>query len=219
MQADERTSSPAEESPDDETPRQQGRLGAALRGVMANLRGILGRLRHRPAPAAEADDEAPAPRRWRSRAAYAALLLAGISAGGGGTYFFFSGLVAKQSAEIGRKQETIEKQDALLAGYEKILVIDHRKLEEEQAKLQGQEKALDHDARTLKERKAGLEEAERRLAQLRQERANGDPRPSQPPPAGNRSPQADAARAGSCDLRAGNVGATLKNCIEEFNRM
>lgn len=196
---------PAEENED--APASGGgrlaRLRAALRGAFS-----------RPVPAAEDGEDAPAAapprRRLVQLAGYAAVLLAGASIGGAGAYALLAGALSEQSAEIGRQQEALAQQNALLAGYERILVLDHRQLEAEQARLATQEKAFDADARKLEERKARLAETERRLAQLRQERAA-------PAPAAGAKAADGAPRSGNCDLRGGNIGAALKSCIDEFN--
>jgi hypothetical protein len=222
------------------------RLKAASCGVLAALRNAwangLGRLRRKPpadvarndkepaknegrtdrrrdnAPVKEAEAVAgPAPRRWRSLPGYAAAILVGAVAAGSGAYFFLSGLLTRQATEISQRQEEIAEQKALLAGYERILVLETRKIEEEQARLAGQEKALALDHKMLGEDQAKLDEARKRLALLQQERTKGIYRPDAVPSPGNKA-SSGSAGTGGCDVRAGNVGATLKACIDEFNR-
>lgn len=203
--------------------------GAAL-AVASPFRRLFGRLRRksgdeaaeveeaRPVSSriAEADgvdeeESAPAPRnRRRGLLIYGSVLLAGAAAGGTAAYLMLSKIVLAQSEEIGRQQEEIGKQKTLLTGYEKILVLDHRKLEDH-------EKALALDLKKLEERQARLVEAEKQLAQLRQDHAASTYRPDQAPSAGNKA-QAGATRTGDCELRPGSIGDTLKNCIKEFNR-
>lgn len=238
------------------------RLKAAIGGSLAALRNacanLLGRLRGKPAkeeePAADAPkaerrrEDAPAeegeaapagPRRWRALLAYAAAILLGALAAGGGTYYFVSATVARQSAELGRQQEKIAQQQALLAGYEKILVLEQKKMDDELARLSGQEKtlALDHrkleeilaklndqekglvlDYRKLKDEQAKLvEERKNQLAQLQPGRGKDAARPDPASGAGSK-PQTAAARTGNCELRGANISAALKGCIDEFNR-
>jgi hypothetical protein len=222
------------------------RLKAAFRSGLDILHNAwangLGRLRGKPAAEAESEEGKPAaaerkagwrresapaedkevakaePRRWRGLLAYMTAALIGALAGSGGAYYLFSGVVAHQSAEISRQQEEIAQQKALLSGYEKILVLENRKIEVEQAKLTDQEKALAQDHKKLEEDQAKLAEAKKsQWAQLEQDRAKNAYRPDAAPPAGNKA-QPGTARTGDCELRSGNIGDALKNCLQEFNR-
>lgn len=237
MSSPETTDIQGAEDPGEESTVANGRLArlkAALAGaalaIVSPFSRLLGRLRRKPEDGAdeaeesrpvssriaeadegEREESAPAPRsRLRGLLIYGSVLLAGAAAGGTAAYLILSKTVLAQSKEIGRLQEESDKQKSLLSGYEKILVLDHRELE-------NHEKSLALDFKKLEERQARLIEAEKQLAQLRQERAASGFRPDQAQPSGN-NPQAGTARTGDCELRSGNIGDALKNCIKEFNR-
>ena len=232
---------------DDAAPAGRvARFGAAVRGRFAQLRvaaaSVLGRLRgghaagagesespartagesgHRADRAAAPESTAPdnpAPRRWRRLPAYVAAILAGALVAGAGAYWFFSGHLDRQAAETKRQQDELARQQALVAGYEKILVQESRKAESERERLISREKSLDREQRQLAQDRAGLEEASKQFARL------PDP-PGSPFRAGASTAAAPPTKAssgtpaaGNCEVHAGSVSTSLKACIDEFNR-
>lgn len=143
----------------------------------------------REAAPASPQAEPPQPRRrLRRLLIHLALMLAGGLGGMVLAYDLFSRLLEHQTTQIGRQREEISRQAKSLA--------DSRK------------KSAEERAKRI--------EAENRLALIAQDLAE-PPRPRREPAPAGRAP-AGAARTGNCALGAGNIGAALKGCIDQFNR-
>lgn len=146
--------------------------------------------------------EAPAaPPPWRRLLPYGLVLLAGAAAGGGLNYWFSAQVISRQAAELGEQQAEIERLKGLVAGYDKIIVKNQKKLEEAQGK---------------------RAELENRLAAAQAEQIRQPPAPAESrTDAAARKPAASATEAGkggNCTLRPGTIGSSLKDCLAEFNR-
>jgi len=138
----------------------------------------------------EAEEPVAAPRSWwRSLAIYASVLLIGAGAGGSGAYYYLSDLIATRSVEITRQRNEIVRQAKYVAEAK-------RKIEAQQAKRIEAENRLALMLADGKIPQAGL--------------AAGDS-------AGSSQGAADPHN-GNCKLRSGDVGASLKDCIADFNR-
>ena len=148
----------------------------------------------------EAETEAQAvPPLWRRLLPYGLLLLAGASAGGGGIYWLSAQEIARQSTALDERQDEIARLKGVLAGYDKMVLQNHKKLEAEQGKRAEIENRLSMAQADLTRRPAPREA----------------PAASSAP--GQRNPT-EAGKTGDCTLRPGSVGSTLKSCLEEFNR-
>lgn len=150
--------------------------------------------------AADEDAEAPAaPPLWRRMLPYGLLLLAGAVAGGSAIYWLSAQVIALQSAELGEQNDEIARLKGVLAGYDRMMLKNSRKLEEEQGK---------------------RAETENRLA-IAQTDLTRRPPPAEGRTTSTQGPAANASgggKAADCTLRPGSVGNTLKACLEEFNR-
>ncbi|MBI4988203.1 MAG: hypothetical protein HZC23_05210 [Rhodocyclales bacterium] len=152
----------------------------------------------RNARRAESDDatEAPAaPPLWRRFLPYGLVLLAGAVAGGGAIYWLSAQVIALQATELGERQDEIARLKGVLAGYDRMMLKNSRKLEEEQGK---------------------RAETENRLA-IAQTDLTRRPPPGDARGTGGQA-AAGAGKAADCTLRPGSIGSTLKGCLEEFNR-
>lgn len=197
-------------------------------GLVLRLRRLLGaplllleRLR-RPKPAAEEAEgeiaesgsrdggnettdeelEAPAARPlWRRLPPYAIVLALGAAAGGGGTYWLSTQAIARQAAELVEQRAEAARLKDILAGYDKLILQNRKKLEEEQGK---------------------RAELENRLATAQAELMRRPPAPAESrADAAARKPAAspaEAGKGGNCTLRPGTIGSSLKDCLAEFNR-
>ena len=140
-----------------------------------------------------------APPLWRRLLPYGLVLLAGAAAGGAAIYGLSAQVVARQAAELNARQDEAMRLKGVLAGYDKLMLQTRKKLEEEQGK---------------------RAELENRLAMAQSDLL----RPSQPPAGrggGDQGASRSAAVTGKmadCTLRPGSAGATLKDCLAEFNR-
>lgn len=143
--------------------------------------------------------EAPAaPPLWRRLLPYGLVLVAGAAAGGGAIYWLSAQVIARQSTELGEQQDEIVRLKGMLAGYDKLVLQNRKKLEEEQGK---------------------RVELENRLAMAQADL-------TRQPPAGSRSTgvqnpsrsSAEPGKTADCTLRPGSIGSTLQGCLEEFNR-
>lgn len=147
---------------------------------------------------AAVEDEAIAagPSLWRRLLPYGAVLLAGIGAGGGTVYWLSVQAISRQTAALNEQQAEAARLRGVLAGYDKMMLQNRKKLDEELSR---------------------RVEAENRLAVAQADLTR------QAPAAGNRRNGAqpgNAAGAGKmadCTLSPGSIGSTLKGCLEEFN--
>lgn len=208
----------AASEPDEEAAPRPGLVLRAKRLLIAPLL-LLRRLRRpKAAPESEASEEskprarnagreesdeaeqAPAaPSLWRRMLPYGLVLLAGSIAGGGAIYWLSAQVIAFQSAELGEQNEEIARLKGVLAGYDRMMLKNSKKLEEEQGK---------------------RAETENRLA-IAQTDLTRRPPPAEARNTGTQGPAANASGAGKsadCTLRSGSIGSTLKSCLEEFNR-
>lgn len=205
--------SAASESAEEAAPRP-GLVLRAKRLLIAPLL-LLRRLRRAKAAPESEETEAPKPRArsagreetreevqapaapplWRRMLPYGLVLLTGAVAGGGAIYWLSAQIIAFQSAELGEQDEEIARLKGVLAGYDKMMLKNSRKLEDEQGK---------------------RAEIENRLAIAQTDLTR------RPPPGEGRATGAQAAagagKAADCTLRRGSIGSTLKACLEEFNR-
>lgn len=141
------------------------------------------------------EEQAPAaPPLWRRLMPYGLVLLTG-AAGGGAIYWLSAQIIAFQSAELGEQNEEIARLKGVLAGYDKMMLKNSRKLEDEQGK---------------------RAETENRLA-IAQTDLTRRPPPGESRGTGGQA-AASAGKAADCTLRRGSIGSTLKACLEEFNR-
>ncbi len=150
--------------------------------------------------AADAEATAPAaPPLWRRLLPYGLALLVGIAGGGGAIYWLSAQVIAHQSAELGERQDEVARLKGMLAGYDKMMLENHKKLEAEKGK---------------------QAELGNRLAiaqsDLTRRPPSEEPRNTGAQGAGARP--ADAGRSADCTLHQGSIGITLKACLEEFNR-
>lgn len=152
----------------------------------------------------ESSDEAGAPTApppWRRLLPYGLVLLAGAAAGGGLNYWLSAQVVSRQAAVLGEQQAEIERLKGLVAGYDKMILKNQKKLEEEQ----GKRVAL-----------------ENRLATAQADLMRQPPAPAESrADAAARKPAAsptDPGKGGNCMLRPGTIGSSLKDCLAEFNR-
>lgn len=151
----------------------------------------------------ESSNEAEAPAAsppWRRLLPYALVLMAGASAGGGLIYWLSAQVISRQAAELDEQQTEVERLKGLVAGYDKLVLQNKKKLEEEQGK---------------------RVEVENRLAIAQAELTRQPPAAASRSSAAPRNPSAAAAEAskgGNCTLRPGTIGDTLKDCLAEFNR-
>ena len=155
--------------------------------------------RGRDEEAEEAEAVPAGPPRWRRALPYAIVFALGAAAAGGTVSWLAAQVIARQSAQIDTQEADIARLKGVLAGYDKMMLQNRKKLEVEQG------------------RRA---EAENRLAMAQADLLG------QPPAAAGRSggaPGASRNAAGSgkmadCTLRPGSAGATLKDCLADFNR-
>ena len=145
--------------------------------------------------------EAPAaPPPWRRLLPYSLVLLAGATAGGSLNYWFSAQVISRQAAVLGEQQAEIERLKGLLAGYDKMILKNQKKLEEEQGK---------------------RVELENRLAIAQADLMRQPPAVGSRASAAPRRPStaaAEASKGGNCTLRPGTIGSSLKDCLAEFNR-
>ena len=142
------------------------------------------------------EEQAPAaPPLWRRMLPYGLVLLTGTVAGGGAIYWLSAQVIALQSAELGEQNEEIARLKGVLAGYDKMMLKNSKKLEDEQGK---------------------RAEIENRLA-IAQTDLTRRPPPGEGRGTGGQA-AAGAGKAADCTLRRGSIGSTLKACLEEFNR-
>lgn len=209
--------SAASESDEEAAPRP-GLVLRAKRLLIAPLL-LLRRLRQpKAAPESEASEEAkprarnagreepdgaeqaPAtPPLWRRTLPYGLVLLAGAIGGGSTVYWLSAQVIALQAAELGEQNDDLTRLKGVLAGYDKMVLQNHKKLEAEQGK---------------------RAEIENRLA-IAQTDLTRRPPPGEARHTGTQGPVSNASGAGKtsdCTLRPGSVGNTLKACLEEFNR-
>ncbi len=146
--------------------------------------------------AADEAAEAPAaPPLWRRMLPYGLVLLAGAVAGGGAIYWLSAQVIAHQSAELNEQQEEVARLKGVLAGYDRMMLKNSKKLEDEKGK---------------------RAETENRLA-IAQNDLTRRPPPGEARGTGGQA-AAGAGKAADCTLRRGSIGSTLKTCLEEFNR-
>lgn len=155
--------------------------------------------RGRDEEAEEAEAVPAGPPRWRRALPYAIVFALGAAAAGGTVSWLAAQVIARQSAQIDTQEADIARLKGVLAGYDKMMLQNRKKLEVEQG------------------RRA---EAENRLAMAQTDLLR------QPQASSGRSGSAQGASrnaAGSgkmadCTLRPGSAGTTLKDCLAEFNR-
>lgn len=214
--------STASESIDEETDEAAPRPGLVLRAKRLLTAPLL-LLRRLRRPKAAGEDETPeeagpgardarrrdaeetekapaaAPSLWRRLLPYGLVLLAGAAAGGGAIYWLSAQIIAHQSTELGEQQDEVTRLKGMLAGYDKIVIENHKKLEAEKGKRAelGDRLAI---AQTDLSRRSPPEAG-----------SSGGAQDSAGSPAG-------AGKTADCTLRPGSVGNTLKACLEEFNR-
>ena len=209
---------PAASESDDDAASRLGLVLRAKRLLIAPLL-LLRRLRRpKAAPESEASEEAKprtrnagreetdeaeqapaAPPLWRRALPYGLVLLAGAVGGGSAVYWLSAQVIALQAAELGEQNDDLTRLKGVLAGYDKMVLQNHKKLEAEQGK---------------------RAEIENRLAIAQTDRT-GRPPPGETRNTGTQGPAKNASGAGKaadCTLRPGSVGSTLKACLEEFNR-
>jgi len=212
-----------EESAEEAPPKPS--LGLRLKRLLIAPLLLLRRLRKpAPAEAAEEDDAPPVrgrergrkeeaeeaeavparPPLWRRALPYAVVFALGAAAAGGAVSWLSGQAIARQAAIMAEQETDIERLRGVLAGYDKMMLQNRKKLEEEQG------------------RRA---EAENRLsiAQTDLARQAAPPAPvanggtgTRPASRGGSAGSRD--KTGDCTLRPGAAGSTLKGCLEEFNR-
>lgn len=204
---------------DEETAPRPGLVLRAKRLLIAPLR-LLRRLRRsKAAPEHEISEEAKprarnagreetgeaeqapaaAPPLWRRALPYGLVLLAGAVGGGSAVYWLSAQVIALQAAELDEQNDDLTRLKGVLAGYDKMVLQNHKKLEAEQGK---------------------RAEIENRLA-IAQTDLTRRPPPGETRNTGTQGPASNANGAGKaadCTLRPGSVGSALKACLEEFNR-
>lgn len=145
----------------------------------------------------EAETEAPAvPPLWRRLPSCGLLLLAGAGVGGSGMYWLSAQEIARQSTALDERQDEIARLKGVLAGYDKMVLQNHKKLEAEQGK---------------------RAEIENRLSMAQADLTRRPAAPAASSAPGQRNPT-EAGKTGDCTLRPGSIGSTLKDCLAEFNR-
>lgn len=165
-------------------------IGAAAMAEPQNRPGRRGQLEESDAP----PDAAPP--LWRRALPYGLVLLAGGAAGGGAMYWLSARIVAHQSAELGAQADEISRLKGLLAGYDKLVLENNRKLESERGK---------------------RAELGNRLAIAQTDLARR-PLPKNVGNPGVAERTAAGGQGADCTLRpGGGIGNTLKACLEEFN--
>ncbi|MCZ7653778.1 MAG: hypothetical protein M5R42_05085 [Rhodocyclaceae bacterium] len=138
------------------------------------------------------------PRHRRGGAAscpYGLVLLAGTVAGGGGIYWLSAQIISHQAAALTEQDDEIARLKGVLAGYDRLMLENHRKLEAEKGK---------------------RAELGNRLAI-----AQSDLTRRTPPEDDHGTDATGHAVPGKgldCTLRAGSISGTLKACLKEFNR-
>lgn len=147
---------------------------------------------------AEAVDAAPAgPPLWRRALPYAVVFALGAMAAGGAVSWLSGQIIARQSAGLAELEEEVTRLKGVLAGYDRMMLQNRKKLEEEQG------------------RRA---EAENRLGMAQTDLARRQQAPPASAPGARPAAGGAQGKAVDCTLRPGSVGSTLKGCIEEFNR-
>ncbi len=145
---------------------------------------------------------------WRRLLPYGLLLLAGTAAGGGAIYWLSAQVIAHQSTELSEQADDIARLKGVLAGYDRMMLENHRKLETEKGKRAELGNRLAIAQSDLTRRPPPRE-------------APAAPSVAAPSASGQPSPargQTEAGKTGDCTLRPGSIGSTLKSCLEEFNR-
>ncbi|MBM3392518.1 MAG: hypothetical protein FJY34_11195 [Betaproteobacteria bacterium] len=205
-----------EESADEAAPKPS--LGLRLKRLLVAPLLLLRRLR-KPAPAADAEEDDAPPARgrgrgrdedaeeagagpagpplWRRALPYAVVFALGAAAAGGAVSWLSGQVIARQAEAMSAQDDEIVRLKGVLAGYDRMMLQNKKKLEEEQG------------------RRA---EAENRLSIAQTNLA----RQAAPPAASSASTATGSAgsrdKTGDCTLRPGAAGSTLKGCLEEFNR-
>ncbi|MBX3647090.1 MAG: hypothetical protein KF853_07180 [Rhodocyclaceae bacterium] len=149
----------------------------------------------RRSEADEAEAAPAAPPWWRRLLPYGLVLLAGIVAGGGGIYWLSAQIISHQAAALTEQDDEIARLKGVLAGYDRLMLENHRKLEAEKGK---------------------RAELGNRLAI-----AQSDLTRRTPPEDDHGTDATGHAVPGKgldCTLRAGSISGTLKACLKEFNR-
>lgn len=211
------------EEPDEEAPPKPS-LGLRLKRLLVAPLLLLRRLRKpAPAEAAEEDDAPPARRRargreveaeeaeatpagpplWRRALPYAIAGALGAAAAGGAVSWLSGQIIARQSAQIAGQEDDIARLRGVLAGYDKMMLQNKKKLEEEQGRRAEAENRLAMAQTDLARRAAPRETAAA---------------PGTASPRGAAARPADPGKTGDCTLRPGTAGSTLKGCLDEFNR-
>lgn len=149
----------------------------------------------RRSEADEAEAAPAAPPWWRRLLPYGLALLAGTVAGGGGIYWLSAQIMSHQAAALAEQDDEIARLKGVLAGYDRLMLDNHRKLEAEKGK---------------------RAELGNRLAIAQSDLTR------KTPPEDNRGTDATghavSGKGLDCTLRAGSISGTLKACLEEFNR-
>jgi hypothetical protein len=167
------------------------------------------------APLAEAEAQAPKPkRRLRTLLVYLSVLLAGGMGGGVLAYDLLEELLDHQFAES-------ERLEAMISKHSKSIATTQKNLEEAQAGRIEAEKKLEASlaeyTKSTAELQKKLDETEKRLETMpAAERASTAQGPS-PVSRGSAARKAPPLKTGNCALSSGNIAA-LKGCIENFNR-
>lgn len=216
-----------EESAEEAPPKPS--LGLRLKRLLVAPLLLLRRLRKpAPAEAAEEDDAPPSrgrergrkeeaeeaeavparPPLWRRALSYAVVFALGAAAAGGAVFWLSGQVIARQAAIMAEQETDIERLRGVLAGYDRMMLQNKKKLEEEQGRRAEAENLLSI--------------AQTNLA--RQAAPPASVAPSNTAGSAGTRPTARGGSAGSrdktgdCTLRPGAAGSTLKGCLEEFNR-
>lgn len=162
-----------------------------------------GRARDRRRDEEEEAAELPAgPPLWRRALPSLVALLLGAAAAGGAVSWLSGQVIARQSGELSAQEEEIARLKGVLAGYDRMMLQNKKKLEEEQGRRAEAENRLAIAQTDLARRAAPRDAAGPGASGAR----SGTVRP------------ADPGKTGDCTLRPGSAGSSLKSCLEEFNR-
>ncbi len=144
--------------------------------------------------------EVPAgPALWRRALPLVLACALGAIAAAGAASWLTGRIIVRQTGLLSAQEAEIVRLKGVLAGYDRMMLQNKKKLEEEQG------------------RRA---EAENRLAQAQSDLARRLPPADaaaglRAGPAGGRP---GAGKTGDCTLHPGSIGSTLKGCLEEFSR-